>query len=139
MIRGQRHDRTRALCAALIIWFAAGQIAGVAHATETAHAVCAEHGELIDLPSSRDTASAPSSERCETAKFSDAAASSIAAHQHCAFANAFRHHGLAGRVPPTTGSTVETRSTSMNFVRVPPPPRLALYQLAPKTSPPLAV
>src|ERR1700689_1481768 len=48
--RGTSVRRRRALCAALVVAFAAGQIAGAAHDATTEHARCSEHGELIDLP-----------------------------------------------------------------------------------------
>jgi hypothetical protein len=105
------------------------QIGGAAHEASVRHVACAQHGEMLEAP---DVDPVPAGETRLVR------AGGGGGHDHCAVSGALRQHGVTSStaaiatvavvVTETPAMAIETRHAD-----------LALYRLAPKTSPPETV
>jgi hypothetical protein len=125
-----RATRVQAALTALVFvvssWF------GMVHEATTRHVQCAEHGELVDAPS---TAAHRQSSRGAAVR--DAGEPAAHGHEHCSLMSATRASRIAAR-PPTLHSALIAIS---EVATAPPGGGTArathLYRTAPKTSPPV--
>lgn len=145
--RAPRAHRTssaplRALAALLAAWLGLSSLAEVAHFMLIPHAVCAEHGELIELShDSHDAEAHAAAAASEPEAEQDGArlgATNSDEHDHCqALATGQRELLLPGAV-----ATALVPAPSASRANVTPitltTPTLAPLALAPKTSPPAA-
>ncbi len=134
--RGHRgSDAARFAASALALLFLYGQVASYAHLANVRHVRCADHGELIDLHGDQvEAAPADASAGPRLIASHDCTSHR---HEHCAIA-AQRRESSAGAEHHEV-ATVAPRAVAREFTASPDRPHtpLALYRLAPKTSPPL--
>jgi hypothetical protein len=133
--RDARARRSGGLLLAVVLLVS--QASAWVHAVAISHVACAEHGEAIH-------GRAPSAAIMRAVRADDTGAVSAdvataAGHDHCANAALLRWRDVALTAPATIAAIVpELRSTDSWPVR-PVGSVSAVYRLAPKTSPPLAV
>ena len=124
--------RRPALSAAFaVVLLVAGQLSALAHAAETRHVVCEEHGETLEA-----VELAGNDDGCEHAHFIGVDSDAGGEHEDCEVLRALHQASDApGRpahevlAPVTTDGPVAAAPRG-------PPVAAALYLIAPKTSPP---
>jgi len=115
--------------------FLIGQIASFAHTATTSHAVCAEHGELVDVPAAQGSA-VFAAERVEGPQWHAGPQEDSDHHDHCQWSAPLRDrtalffdHSPSGSAPQPEFATIE-QSRDVGHASIP------LLLLAPKQSPP---
>jgi hypothetical protein len=127
--------RHRVLAPLLVAALCVSQVAVAMHAPAATHARC-EHGQLIDAPvtTSAERAIAPAT---DAAVAPAPRGGHQTSHEHCPLSTLMRQASLAATcalaVPVSTPAILEPIAPQPPS---PPPCRLAIYRLAPKTSPP---
>ena len=128
----------RALAALVALLLSASSLAQVAHFWLIPHAICAEHGELVELQAGEQAHAEPQG-AAHDARASTPDEGADPGHDHCQLlARNQREHALpvAGQLelPPATSAPAQYRFVPSRDVA----PGRALLSLAPKTSPPAA-
>ncbi len=116
-----------AMALALLVCLVAADLAGIAHDLSVRHAVCLEHGELVDVPlqARRPSPTGPALE--ETARRS--------MHHHCAagmLARAAERAELVALPPPVLAQWTVCSAPDLAAGHR----AIGLLRLAPKSSPP---
>ena len=133
--RGPRFCRSSLL---LLLGFvvAFAQFAATNHELTTRHAICAEHGELIDVHGADTSLTAATSG--QTQLLAPGKPDSQNHHQHCIFKTARNHRtafvlakGTVIRIPHVSQRAAVLQGETCQ-------PAVARYMLAPKHSPPTA-
>lgn len=130
--RPLRAARVQAALTALMFvvssWF------GMVHEATTRHVQCAEHGELVDAPSTAARRIAVS----RSVAVRDASEPAAHGHEHCSLMSATRASRIAARPPALHGAMI---AISSDVAAAPSGGGTAraidLYRTAPKTSPPV--
>lgn len=139
--RNPRGQVGRVSAAVAVVLLVAGQLANIAHELAVEHVRCAEHGELLDVPASANTALTPPADPDETRPDRPGLSTAFTGpahdnHGHCAF-HATEH---ATETLTTPGFSWAARSEAPPRRRETPAVRgIELARLAPKTSPPASV
>lgn len=128
--------RSASLAAFAVVLLVAGQLVAFAHAAGTRHAVCAEHGEQLELARVHAESHGCEDHACDADHLGAATGDRGGDHEDCAILRALAQHSA-----PSTGHTLAVAATKIAIAPV-APPRLvaitaALYRVAPKTSPPV--
>lgn len=123
--------RRRLLPALALATFVAGQLASVAHAALVRHAVCADHGEAVHV-SSAEAAEVPA-HRDDTDAVSGSEPAPADDHEHCSVACERRALARPGSRASIAGHGGDA-PRPLRDAQV--PPAIAIYRLAPKSSPP---
>jgi hypothetical protein len=133
-----KHPRPHALTSALVAVVVSAQLLGAAHLALVQHAVCWEHGDLVDLPragASTAIGSAPHTSRVRPGLEASASVIESPQHRHC--------DALARREDSALPPRAELRFIRIELPAGPLAPvvavagaRAALLRLAPKQSPP---
>jgi hypothetical protein len=126
-----------AACLALLL--AASSLGEIAHSWLVPHAICAEHGELVELPSGSEHAGPHHDDAELTPHEAGTSVSSeeLASHEHCEIlASAQRQVALPAAsvvaiVPATASAALSLLEISATQASLPP------LSVAPKTSPPV--
>jgi hypothetical protein len=130
---------SKGAAAALALLCVVGPILGYAHMLLVAHVQCVEHGELLHVAAAHTAVETHANAGRRTAEPSVDARSDVESesheHDHCGVASARKTQAAVDSVRPVAVATVQpARPTSERAVECPP---VALYVLAPKTSPPV--
>jgi hypothetical protein len=108
----------------------ASLVTALAHDLVAQHAVCVEHGELVELGAGLTTAARP-----DGTVSPDAADVSDGGHEHCALL-AQRRSQAPVAAPAVFAVVPLSAFSSPGASRSEAPPQVALVRLAPKQSPP---
>lgn len=130
-----RAVRVRASAAALLGMFVFAQAASVWHEATAEHAICPEHGEVIDV-GAPDFRSAGAPERPAVPAIALADGAELSSHGHCTL---LAHHREQRPLPPPTdlpGVVVEATPERIGVARGAPADATAILFVAPKASPP---
>lgn len=123
---------TRVQAAFTALVFVVSSWFGMVHEATTRHVQCAEHGELVDAPSTAPRRAAATDHRLALRNSAPAAGG----HEHCSLMSATRASRIAARPPALHSaliaiSEVASAPTGGGTARA-----TDLYLTAPKTSPP---
>ena len=128
----------RALAAFVAVLLTASSLGQIAHFWLVPHAVCTEHGELLELSADADHAGQPHAEMASAADEEAAAVSAddAGSHDHCEIL-ARGQRQLALPAPSLVALVPAAASSSLALVEASATSRpLATLSVAPKTSPP---
>lgn len=135
----------RSLFAFFASFVALGYLAAISHMAFVAHAVCAEHGELVHV----EAAIGPSSDRAGDTSASAPRALSVDVHpsddhDHCVLGVAPPGEGSVERgaprvvvLPPDPAETPPIEAPAWSPPPVAPAPPISILLLSPKSSPPV--
>ena len=127
---GRASDVRRQATLAVTLLVLASLGMALVHDLLAQHAVCVEHGELVELGKGPATAARP-----DGTVSSDAAEVSAGGHEHCAMLA--QRRGQAPLPAPAVIAVVPRSAfSSPEASRSEAPPQVALVRLAPKQSPP---
>jgi hypothetical protein len=132
MLFRYRHA-SRALALIVVSLMLSGRLLAVAHLGGVVHRACAEHGELVEVGHQQPVAMLATEHAGRVLRALPLSAGH--AHEHCAVAGHDRLSPLPGTAPTVGGATTIT-SLALPHADVPSGPRIALFRLAPKNSPP---
>jgi hypothetical protein len=137
-LRFTRKPSSKGGAAALALLCVVGPILGYAHMLLVAHVQCVEHGELLHVAAATAVETRANAGR-RTAEPSVDSRSDVESesheHDHCCVASARKTQAAVDSVRPVAVATVQpAHPMSERAVACPP---VALYVLAPKTSPPV--
>ena len=133
--RGWRGHRGLAQVVAVAVALAGlgAQVSSLGHLTAAPHIRCQEHGELEDLPT---TAHLGEVAHDQASVENRGAPDPGQGHEHCVFAAHARHTQANDPVYAQGVASALIVLTAAPKVRASRAPRLLVYRLAPKTSPP---
>jgi hypothetical protein len=128
----------RALCVLVTLLLAGSALGQVAHFLLIPHAICAEHGEFLELASSDARAvSAASTSDVDRTQLTRTDAD--AAHEHCQFVARREREQLVTGAPALEISPAPPRALVLVTAPAAPPGQsISRWLVAPKTSPPSA-
>lgn len=132
MLFRYRHA-SRALALIVVSLMLSGRLMAVAHLGGVVHRACAEHGELVEVGHQQPVATLATEHAGRLLGALPVSAGH--AHEHCAVAGHDRLSPLTAPAPAVSGTTAVT-SLVLPPADVPSGPRMALFRLAPKNSPP---
>jgi len=129
---GAVRPASRLQAALTALAFVLASLFGILHEAATAHARCAEHGELIH----RDATVASTEGPTNAATLGELRTEAIPGHEHCSLTSATRESRLVPRPPAIAPAPVASSAVVAATPRAVPARGGALYRTAPKTSPP---
>jgi len=126
----------RCLLTLVALFYVAQHLSAIAHFALVRHAVCDEHGELVDVDVAK--AAAPVSEALPAPALGSLEASPHSGHehQHCSVLAHLRPHlsaAIFAGIPVRVAAVPDVRIVSCQSS---PPLAIPIYRLAPKNSPP---
>ena len=134
--RGSTSSTLRVLATLVALLLAASSLSQVAHFLLVPHAICAEHGELLELEE-RPAHVAAERGGADT-DHARASGSEAAAHDHCQIlARSQRYQGLPPAPALTLAPATATQEVGWLDNASSPNATLTRLSVAPKTSPPL--
>jgi hypothetical protein len=128
-VRTPGPSRAAALGAFLV--FLAAQLVGLWHQASARHAVCAQHGEVVEAGPASTSAPAAGVDRDARLEASGASGE----HEHCAV-DGFLHQQATSASPPAAVATCTSVPAAAPLGHAAPLPALRVTDYAPKTSPP---
>lgn len=132
MLSQYRHA-SRALALFVVGLMLSGRLLALAHLGGVVHRACAEHGELVEVGHQQPVSALATEHAGQVLRAVPVAAGH--AHEHCAVAGHDRHSPLPCTAPTVDGA-MAVIPLALPPAEVPPGPRVALFRLAPKNSPP---
>jgi hypothetical protein len=131
------HSRTiRAAAALLALLGLAAPLLGSLHEASVAHVTCAEHGEVVDGDARLSSPTAEHSHDAAVLLAVEALPGAAHGHDHCALAAQARERAVALRSASLTERPQAQGLSAPAPEDAPRPAAIALYLLAPKSSPP---
>jgi hypothetical protein len=113
------------------------QMSAIHHELTVRHAVCAEHGELIDVEGFGPASVAPAAPSHDSQLLTTGDAPFSGHHQHCAFVSASHSRSVVKKITPVTSARSTTNRLTLELHST-PLVSTVLYLSAPKHSPPAA-
>ena len=129
-MKSAKHCRPAFAAILAVIAFVGGQLAALAHNAETRHVECPQHGELLEAPTLVDELHA-----CDHDHFVGVEGEPGGDHDDCSIARALREHLSTSGAPDAPAVLVDSQP-DLEQVVVAHVATVALYLVAPKTSPP---
>ena len=126
-----RRRRPALPAAFAVVLLVAGQLAALAHAAETRHVVCEDHGETLEA-----VQLAGADDGCEHAHFIGVDGEAGGEHEDCEVLRALHQASEAPGRPAHEVLALVSSDGSPAVAPRGPPAIAALYRIAPKTSPP---
>jgi len=131
-----RSRSLRAAALGALLTLGGAQFGSIVHAVVAAHATCAEHGELIEAEAADAPAAPATGEGSGKESFQAGDTGAAHGHDHCRLALSAQPRATWQQAGRAVAQPAEVEPSAVLPPGQPLPARVAVWRVAPKSSPP---